>query len=711
MEEDLLRRGGRGPVRVGRTWVRALIGYLFAVVSPVRFRLVVMDGRRARITPGTLVVMNHQTDWDGPVLASLIMRSGGRRGAGWRTSFLARGDLDRPGFIADYLLPKRRWSRLLFGRLSLKPLTDALGLRCVPGLGDPVAGKRAERVRRIRVALAGAADELAAGGCVLISPEGQFTVDGALAPIRGSVARIGPHARWVQPVTLTYDHSAGRRTGLFVRFMDSFAPADLDARALEQAVGARLRAGRIYALGQVVGLLLAGGLDPDLAVAGAGGDGLAEGVRSLAVTAHGAGLEVDSWLLRARPRETARRWRAWLRRAGPRGDRPLAGRAVPAWLDYWRHEAADGLAVLSQGDRERVLTAARGAAATVRSAAAAPAPPTDARRRPAWAAQWARANRLHGWLRPLGAGAVFAVTWLALRLMFRQAPMDDVVATLKGMSVGWLLIACAVNLFGYFARVPVWLAFLEGAPQPAGRREVFDLYVGGAFINNFIPLRGGDVARVAYLARQHGLGWARAAALVGAEHVFDLVVIAGYGAAGLLLTPDAPAWAGRVVLGFLGAAVAVAGVLVLSAERAAATGRPLQGLRAALIVPGTALLGASTQHRVALGTLTANLAGPLMMFALFRAAGLTAPAGPLLLATAVMTIGVGLPLTLANLGTYELIFGAVFTAFTGWPATEVVTVAMLSHLIGLVTVMGFGGLSLVHLGLEQPGPEHRATMV
>lgn len=705
---DLLPRGGRGPVRVGRTWVRALIGYLFAVVSPVRFRLVIIDGRRAAIAPGTLVVMNHQTDWDGPVLASLIMRSGGRRGAGWRTSFLTRGDLDRPGFIADYLLPRRRWSRLLFGRLSLKPLTDALGLRCVPRLDDAVAGTRVARVRGVRAALAAAAEELAGGGCVLIAPEGQLSVDGALAPIRGSVARIGPHAKTVQPVTLTYDHGAGRRVGLFVRFMSAVAPADLDARALELEVAARLRAGRVYALAQLVGLLLAGGLDPVLAVAGAEGDGVAGGVQALAETVRAAGLGIDPWLARAQPRDVARRWRAWLRRAGPRGDRPVAGRSLPAWLDYWRHEAVDGLAPLGQVDRERVLSAAAKAAVAVRSASALASVP-GAPGRPAWVARWARANRLRGWLRPLGAGAVFAVTWLALRLMFRRAPVDDVMATIRGMSGGWLLIACALNLLGYFARVPVWLAFLEGAPQPAGRREVFDLYVGGAFINNFVPLRGGDLARIAYLARQHALGWARAAALVGAEHVFDLVVIAGYGVTGWLLTPGAPAWAGRVVFGFLIAAVAVAGVLVISAERAMAAGRPVRGFMAALIGPGSALLGASTQHRVALGTLTANLSGPLMMYALFRAAGLTAPAGPLLLATAVMTIGVGVPLTLANLGAYELIFGAVFTAFTGWPSAEMVSVAMLSHLIGLATVLGFGGLSLVHLGLQAPGPEHRAT--
>ncbi len=708
MEGDPAPRGERHSARVGRPLVRTLVGHLFTVASRARFRLRVLGRRRARVAHGTLVVMNHQTDWDGPVLASLILTSAGRHGAGRLASFLTRGDLGRPGFVADYLIPNRRWSRALFGQFSLKPVTDALGLRCVPSLVDAVAGPRLERVRRVREALAGAADELARGGCVLLAPEGQFSQDGALAPIRGSVARVGPSAQWLQPVTLTYDHTAGWRAGLFVQFQEPILAANGAAgRDLEEEVAARLRGGRVFALGQVVGVLLAAGLDPALAVARAAGEDLAAGVRTVVATLREAGCTADPFLLRADPREVARRWRSWLRRAGPQGDRASAGRSALAWLDYWRHEAADGLMGLAEDERRRVLSAARSAGEAVAAAGAGAYLREEAARRAL--PGWGRPAGLHRWLRPLGAGAVFVATYLALRLMFQQAPREGLIAAIRGLSLPWLIVACGVNLLGYLARVPVWLAFLEGAPHPTGRREVFDLYVGAAFINNFVPLRGGDVARVIYLARQFRLGWGRALSLVAAEHVFDLVVIAGYGVAGLCLTRGAPAWAGQVVLGFLAAATVIASVLVLVAERTGGQARSRKGFIAALSFPGSALLGPSTQHRVVLGTLWANLTCPLMMYAFFRAAGLSAPLGPLLLASAVMTIGVGLPLTFANLGTYELIFGAVYTAFTGWPMAEVVSVAMVSHLAGLATVFALGALSLVHLGLEAPGPQHRPT--
>jgi len=707
MSDAPTRRCEEDAAGVGRPAVRALVAMLLWAASRIRFRLTVMGARRYQDAPGTLVVMNHQTDWDGPVLASLILlwsifraRPGG---AARRASFLTRGDLDRPGFIADYLIPNRRWSRILFGRVSLKPIVDALGLRCVPNLGDRAAGPRSERVRRVHEALDRAAAELAGGGCVLLAPEGQFSPDGALAPIRGSVARLGPHAKLVQPVTLTYDHTAGRRPGLFVQFQE---PITIRAggRGLEEEVAVRLRAGRVFALGQIVGILLAAGLDPVQAAAASSGEILAAGVRSTAEALREAGLSVDPGLLRAGTLDIARRWRSWLRRAGSTGDSGSIARGVMGSMDYWRHEAEDGLSVLADDERRRVLVAAAAAAKAV-AAAGIPLRPEG---RPRTLLGQGRTEWLQRWMRPVGAAAVFAATLLALRLMFRKVPAGEVVATVQEMSLPWLVAASGLNLLGYLARVPVWLAFLEGTPHPASRREVFDLYVGGAFINNFVPLRGGDLARVIYLARQFRLGWEQALSLIATEHVLDLVVIAGYGVVGLILTPSAPAWAGRVVIGFLAAAAAIVGVLIILG-RAGARRRLRKGLPMALALPGRALLDGSTQHRVILGTLGANLAGPLTMLGFFRAAGLSAPLGPLLLASAVMTIGVGLPLTFANLGTYELIFAAVYTGFTGWPMDKVVSVAMVSHLVGLATVAVLGGLSFAHLGLEATGPEHRPT--
>ncbi|HEY3316007.1 MAG TPA: hypothetical protein VGL40_12115, partial [Bacillota bacterium] len=117
------------PVRVGVPVVRTLVSYLFAVIARVLFRFAVLARERYQHLPGTLVVINHQSDWDGPIAGGLIYLISGPRGVGRRANFLTRGDLGRPGFVPRYLLPGRGWARVLLGRVSLAPIIEALGVR------------------------------------------------------------------------------------------------------------------------------------------------------------------------------------------------------------------------------------------------------------------------------------------------------------------------------------------------------------------------------------------------------------------------------------------------------------------------------------------------------------------------------------------------------------------------------------------------------
>lgn len=57
-------------------------------------------------SPSTLVVANHRRDADGPVICSVLLQREGLRVRGVVPSFVAREDLFRRGFLADYL---ERW--------------------------------------------------------------------------------------------------------------------------------------------------------------------------------------------------------------------------------------------------------------------------------------------------------------------------------------------------------------------------------------------------------------------------------------------------------------------------------------------------------------------------------------------------------------------------------------------------------------------------
>lgn len=830
---------------LGVPLVRLLVGFFIALVARIRFRLRIFGGNNYLNAPGTLLVMNHKTDWDGPVVGSTVFFWGGRRGVGRTITFLARGDLDRPGFLVNYFFARQFWLKRLLGWVSLRPITAALGIRVVPGLGDREAGPRGWRVEKINQYLQEAGEELKAGGCVLLAPEGRLSPDGALGRLSGALVRLAREARVVQPISLTYDPIHPWRPTLYVSFAPPLRPEEYPQRSLlELEVARRLRAGTVFGLAQTLALLHLSGTGVVLLWRKLlGGSGLAgldspgsgkawhtlgESLQRLAVFLHSMGIEVDPLLLEAGAGRLAARCRQWLKKVCPQGaetsaledgeaywlqahdsylneysreelscadrsrgglpyaepsfgDRSEAERqsgdlsvatrsdtkrssgdlsfATPSnakgslearleakqfrgetalaahsdarrssggrfkaerscegktfasplhrWLDYWGNEVSDRLTTMSASERKRVWDEAARVGKELTRAVdegliADRAGKEAPRSFPRWFPRW------------LVEVAILAFTLWVIRLTWNRLRWPEMVKAWQGLSGPWGLAGVIVNLLGYVARIPVWQALLAGLPNPPSRREMFELYLSGNFINTFFPLRGGDIARGFYLVRQTGLSLARSLTLILAEHLFDLVVISGYGLVGLLLIPQAPVWASRVVWGFFGGSVFLVGVvslrrwLPLPKTRLAPSQTPVPKYRRpfvtslleSLAVLSTILRDKNLRLQLLLGILVANLAFPVSLMAFFRALGSTVPLGALLLSSSLMTIGVGVPLTFANLGTYELIFSSIFSSLTGQPLGEILAVAVVSHLTGLLTVIILGGLGLAHLGYE-----------
>ncbi len=85
--------------------------------------------------PSTLVVANHRRDADGPVICSVLLQRRGLKLRGVVPSFVAREDLFRRGFLADYLENWPATVRLLLARLDLSAFLrfmQAFPMRRVP---------------------------------------------------------------------------------------------------------------------------------------------------------------------------------------------------------------------------------------------------------------------------------------------------------------------------------------------------------------------------------------------------------------------------------------------------------------------------------------------------------------------------------------------------------------------------------------------------
>jgi 1-acyl-sn-glycerol-3-phosphate acyltransferase len=102
------------------------------------------------------------------------------------------------------------------------------------------------------------AGSLAAGGSVILFPEGELSSNGDIGPLLpglGSLARRGG-ARRVQPVALAYDPLAGARTRAYVAFTAPLAPGP---ERLVAAVGQALRAATPLTPGQLAATAVVNG--------------------------------------------------------------------------------------------------------------------------------------------------------------------------------------------------------------------------------------------------------------------------------------------------------------------------------------------------------------------------------------------------------------------------------------------------------------------
>ena len=102
------------------------------------------------------------------------------------------------------------------------------------------------------------AASLAAGGSVIMFPEGELSTDGEIGPLLpglGSLARRGG-ARRVQPVALAYDPLGGPRTRAYVVFTEPVTPGH---ERLVPAVSRALRAATPLTPGQLVAAAITNG--------------------------------------------------------------------------------------------------------------------------------------------------------------------------------------------------------------------------------------------------------------------------------------------------------------------------------------------------------------------------------------------------------------------------------------------------------------------
>lgn len=289
-----------------------------------------------------------------------------------------------------------------------------------------------------------------------------------------------------------------------------------------------------------------------------------------------------------------------------------------------------------------------------------------------------------------------AVSVALLILTFRNVSVDGLTDALRQVEPGYLLAALVIKglMFAIFAvRTRVLIREIGDFRLSTLIRAHLLAFV----VNNVVPLRAGELAKIGYLARTGGVAIASCVAVVLTERLIEMFVLCALlGAVLPAVMVDVPIGASFYLI--LGVSVATIAVAVgvsrrpelfvalavrasrlfgrrLSAwveKRAETFAAGLAGLRSALAVIAVIALSA-----LFWGTALANIT--LVAWAV----GVELPWYGAFVVLAFISFGLVVPSTPGNIGTYHFFAAAAMTSL-GVDALQATTFAVVAHFIAVV---------------------------
>jgi uncharacterized protein (TIRG00374 family) len=306
-----------------------------------------------------------------------------------------------------------------------------------------------------------------------------------------------------------------------------------------------------------------------------------------------------------------------------------------------------------------------------------------------------------------------AVSVVALFFAFRGVDFRAVGRSLLEANYLWLAVSVVMVSASILLRARRWQA-LFAEPRLLHLSRLFGVLNVGYLVNNVLPLRAGELARVVLLPQVEAVAPIEALSTIVVERVVDtLAVILLLGAVAPLV--PVPRSAARPVALLAAAMIVLAALLLIAATRRAATVRLVA--RAARILPqrfrspaerhadaaidGLAALRSAraATEVVVLTVLVYLLLGGAMAAQLAAFHVSLSPAGAFFLLAAA-TLGLVIPSSPGAVGVWE---GIVIGALTGIFSIErsaATAVALVSHVVFFAPPMFFGAFYLSRFGVS-----------
>lgn len=291
-----------------------------------------------------------------------------------------------------------------------------------------------------------------------------------------------------------------------------------------------------------------------------------------------------------------------------------------------------------------------------------------------------------------------------LLLWLRAVPAGQAWDHVRPVSWAPLLGLAALTAAGALLRARRW-ALIARPVVRLGLAEAFWMDAGGALVNFVLPIRAGDVARVAWVTRRKRVAAGAALGGVLVDKAWDLgavaVTLVAASAAVTVAGGSSPALAA-------GTAVAAAGAaLLLGLVLAGAWLGPRIGSRA-LAREAAAFRSAVRPSRrapvLAALSLGALLADGLGFALLFPALGLGVPPLAAVTAYAGLALAFAVPSAPGYVGSLEVAGTLVLAAGLGLPPAAAAGAAVLWHAATAATILALGLAGLAALARRRPAP-------
>ncbi|MBW1742096.1 MAG: flippase-like domain-containing protein [Deltaproteobacteria bacterium] len=113
---------------------------------------------------------------------------------------------------------------------------------------------------------------------------------------------------------------------------------------------------------------------------------------------------------------------------------------------------------------------------------------------------------------------------IALYVVFRNIPLSELVDYLKSVNYWWAIPTSVIIWISFVFRVVRWQLLLSPFKKTDFWSAHHPLMIG-FMLNSILPGRVGELARPAILYKKEGVPFSKVLATVGAERVFDVVVL------------------------------------------------------------------------------------------------------------------------------------------------------------------------------------------